>query len=61
MYNYCDQVVDLDDLVRVSAILTLHFGVDPFSHSQLTNEFQFPIASVDASEAWLVPDLLNKT
>ncbi|KAJ7498753.1 hypothetical protein FB451DRAFT_1334381 [Mycena latifolia] len=37
-------------------------AVDIDALVRLTNEFQFPVASLqDASESWLIPDVLNRT
>jgi len=62
--NHCSEVVDLDDMIRVSVILhmSLVLFCDFFEHAKLSNEFEFPLASFHyASEAWLVPDLLKRT
>lgn len=63
--NHCYEVIDLDDMVRVS-VGSWHTSMlsDKFSFecTQLSNEFEFPIASFhQASEAWLVPELLKRT
>lgn len=61
--NHCYEAVDLDDIVRVSIHFLYHSRTGWFiSFVQLSNEFGFHIASFHhASEAWLVPGVLNRT
>lgn len=61
--SHCYEAVDLDAMVRVSSLMIvfLFTGKSELSLFQLTNEFQFPIASFHhASEAYLVPKLLKQ-
>ena len=61
---HCDDAVDLDDFVRVCTQVRNAEGdtTDMVIVYQLSNEFEFPIASFHhASEAWLVPDVLKRT
>ena len=56
------KAVDLDGIVRVCAYSFNLVLVIESKFSQLSNEFQFPVASFHhAGETYLVPDLLNKT
>lgn len=62
-YIFKIKAVDLDAIVRVSTE-TMQQGspVESLLTEQLSNEFQFPIASIHhAGETYLVPDLLKKT
>ncbi|KAG1742007.1 hypothetical protein EDB19DRAFT_2038647 [Suillus lakei] len=64
---HCYEAVDLDGIVRVRSLLNYRF-IFPlgdclmYAPGQLTNEFEFPVASFHhAGETYLVPELLKKT
>jgi hypothetical protein len=59
---HCYEAVDLDGIVRVRFFVHMIFGCLMDALGQLTNEFEFPVASFHhAGETYLVPELLKKT
>ena len=56
---HCNEVVDLDGIVRVSGLVFL--WLLEAHHSQLSQEFHFPIAAIHSgSDAYLVPEVLQR-
>jgi len=57
--THCYEAVDLDDFVRVREFL-LHVDMI-LIFTQLSNEFEFPVAAFHhAHETYLVPDVLKR-
>jgi hypothetical protein len=59
---HCYEAVDLDRIVHVRFFVLLISGCLMDALGQLTDEFEFPVASFHhAGETYLVPELLKKT